>query len=292
MEVTVRAVDATEDFARMRRVFWRQVAFAGIVGALVAWALAVLLSRETRRLTAAAASMATGTYRPPERLRVAELRDLGETFGVLDTITRESREKHDRLGAKAATYQSVEDLGRVAEAAWMPGRRVRVGGREVGVGRLGGEIGRWWHGVAGDRDHGWLWMGRVSGDRSLATVRLAAAVTRECEEYLMGTAPDPAALCRQLGVWYAVETVRVFGWRRGEPTTTVWIGGQDGVRAAEQPWTGAEVWHELVGPSAGMLDVLAPSLLKEAPEQTLEDLQRMFADASGVVAWVKRDNDG
>ncbi len=275
------------DLAGARWTLVMGTAWSTGLGLLVVGALGTFMGREVKRLSTSSrgGEPSVAASAQPQELRIAELRDLGETQVVIQSLRREAEAKVAALQRHDLGGSVADQLARALQTRWMPVVDRPMAGRQVVLGAVGEQIERAWHGVTETGEVAWLWFGTVREQRGVDAVRWGAAMTAELAERLDGSVtPDPVAALQRLRQGFPVGAATVLTWSRQDASTRVWRLAGEGVSEEAFVWRGHGAWHDLAAEEADLAEAMVTGAAEAGATLTLADLRRVLTCPVGVVA--------
>lgn len=257
-----------------------------LLGVLIALLFARLVRGDIQRLIRAAEKVGGGDYQPPPGMRVMELQDLSETFAVVDSLTNENRRKFQRSLIENEIFRTSEVLVEEFQAAAMPDIDQVVAGKRV-VSRLFDKVeGSRWHGLGGDEQRGWLWLGSLAGPDGVERAAQALAVTTEFESLLLRQAVPAAAALLELGPLYQLKQAQVVTWAKDASEWEVWNWSAGSPDATRQVIPGGKRYlaHDLRGELATTIDLVWAGSASREFDVALAELEQVLGNTNAVVA--------
>lgn len=259
------------------------------VGLLLSLLISQVMAQDLRRLISVASDVGGGRYVSPEGLRLREIDDLGETFGVLDGLTHEYRQKFQRAMTENEIFRTSADLAQVYREQVMPGfDRVLVGRRVISKLNDQGTHVRW-HGTMEVDGRAWYWQGAVKTGLGLEAAQRATAAADELRSLLGPHGLSLTAALSELTTLYALATAQVVSWTATGDTLEICSWNpetglvEQQTRSHERPC----LIHDLDEEMTATIEALSTGTTTGEGAKDLHDtMLRLLADTPAAIALI------
>jgi len=265
----------------------RQTAFLGmgitlVVGLGLSMTLGLFLSREVGRL-ARRTEEGTDSKAP---LWVSEMRDLGETFEVLESLTKESQERQHKIEEISLASDTVAKVATTAHAAWLPPLSTEIENLRIIVGHVGLSAVNQFHGMKETDQYIWIWFGRIKVDEFRSTARNSGAISEELTEVFAGPV-DPADAVLPIIRLFDIQDLLIIRVPRSCGDIDGWKLQDSGLVHQVEKREPSMGWHNLPDEEFSTMGRMITTGLVEPSLEVLNDFNRLYAHLSGSLIWIQ-----
>ncbi len=280
--VSISANFLLEELAGLQRRMLVSAFVITLIGAALALAISARLSFELRRLTRSAAGIENGRYVPPPPGLIAEISDVGETFGVLDDVIDEVRAKSHRAYIENEQFRTEDDLLRIFREELLAPLAVTRAHLAVTLATTGSDA-TVFRELARDETAGRICFGHVEGPAGLETAILASATGQELEDRL-ARGEEPEAALRGAAALFPLRSATVLTWTGSEVRRWDFTPGTVRSSSHEVLRAGGWVGHDLPAEAAAAVAIYLRRFPAESPGQRVRDLAHLAGHNGGTVA--------